>query len=433
MADLVGPSSATDNAIVRFDGTTGKLVQNSTGILTDGGALSGISQINCDTGTITNSAVANNCSFVSCGEGTSSIGSNCETSSAISSTSITMSSTTASVFKRNVALATESVSMAYTGSGVMANNACVASKNNTFSTAGSGVMQCNLQTGGYGTGNSISKAGTGEVTNNIVMGKNNTLGGGTDTNVTGVFIQGEGNSIGTASSDVIENCVIMGLNNAITSGKRLTVIGSENAVSGDQTDAVIVGSECTVNVVGCVLLADKHSSASTLTGGTNVCSARFAGLIHFYTGVDLNYGAYVAGTEWAIIEPELTASQRAQTVAYDDIYKKYKHLTLHSSVHAEDKSRSIVLDNERFHELFGQGQYFDNGKCNVESYQGNASIKNAINTLHVDYVTVATVKVAQEKIAELENESEEQNRELTSLQAELVTLRKQMEMVVSVC
>ncbi len=37
--DVVGPASATDNALVRFDGTTGKLIQNSTAILTDAGAL----------------------------------------------------------------------------------------------------------------------------------------------------------------------------------------------------------------------------------------------------------------------------------------------------------------------------------------------------------------------------------------------------------
>lgn len=38
--DLSGPASATDNAVVRFDSTTGKLVQNSNAILTDAGALS---------------------------------------------------------------------------------------------------------------------------------------------------------------------------------------------------------------------------------------------------------------------------------------------------------------------------------------------------------------------------------------------------------
>ncbi len=37
-----GPASATDNAIARFDGTTGKLIQNSVGILSDTGVLTGI-------------------------------------------------------------------------------------------------------------------------------------------------------------------------------------------------------------------------------------------------------------------------------------------------------------------------------------------------------------------------------------------------------
>ncbi|CAB4141347.1 hypothetical protein UFOVP410_186, partial [uncultured Caudovirales phage] len=37
--DVVGPSSSTDDALVRFDGATGKLVQNSTGTLTDAGLL----------------------------------------------------------------------------------------------------------------------------------------------------------------------------------------------------------------------------------------------------------------------------------------------------------------------------------------------------------------------------------------------------------
>lgn len=38
--DVIGPASSTDNAVVRFDGTTGKLIQNSTGVtITDGGVL----------------------------------------------------------------------------------------------------------------------------------------------------------------------------------------------------------------------------------------------------------------------------------------------------------------------------------------------------------------------------------------------------------
>src|SRR4051795_11001943 len=37
--DVVGPSSATDNAIARYDTTTGKLIQNSGATITDAGIL----------------------------------------------------------------------------------------------------------------------------------------------------------------------------------------------------------------------------------------------------------------------------------------------------------------------------------------------------------------------------------------------------------
>lgn len=37
--DVTGPASSTDNALVRFDGTTGKLIQNSPATLSDAGAL----------------------------------------------------------------------------------------------------------------------------------------------------------------------------------------------------------------------------------------------------------------------------------------------------------------------------------------------------------------------------------------------------------
>ncbi len=38
--DVFGPASSTDNALARFDGVTGKLIQNSNAILSDAGALS---------------------------------------------------------------------------------------------------------------------------------------------------------------------------------------------------------------------------------------------------------------------------------------------------------------------------------------------------------------------------------------------------------
>lgn len=47
--DVVGPSSATDNAAVRFDLTTGKLIQNSVVLISDVGNVSGLGTLNLHT------------------------------------------------------------------------------------------------------------------------------------------------------------------------------------------------------------------------------------------------------------------------------------------------------------------------------------------------------------------------------------------------
>ena len=43
--DVVGPSSATDNALARYDGTTGKLIQNSAVVVNDNGTMSGVESL----------------------------------------------------------------------------------------------------------------------------------------------------------------------------------------------------------------------------------------------------------------------------------------------------------------------------------------------------------------------------------------------------
>jgi len=54
--DVVGPASATDNALARFDLTTGKLIQNSAGILSDAGVLTGLTGLT-SSGNVTLSAL----------------------------------------------------------------------------------------------------------------------------------------------------------------------------------------------------------------------------------------------------------------------------------------------------------------------------------------------------------------------------------------
>ena len=43
--DVTGPASATDNAVARFDSTTGKLIQNSVVTISDTGAVTGVSSL----------------------------------------------------------------------------------------------------------------------------------------------------------------------------------------------------------------------------------------------------------------------------------------------------------------------------------------------------------------------------------------------------
>jgi len=46
--DVTGPASSTDNAIARFDSTTGKIIQNSAITLSDAGALQNVNEVNFD-------------------------------------------------------------------------------------------------------------------------------------------------------------------------------------------------------------------------------------------------------------------------------------------------------------------------------------------------------------------------------------------------
>jgi hypothetical protein len=51
--DVVGPASSTDNAIARFDLTTGKLIQNSSVIVDDSGSITGVASLAATTASIT--------------------------------------------------------------------------------------------------------------------------------------------------------------------------------------------------------------------------------------------------------------------------------------------------------------------------------------------------------------------------------------------
>lgn len=46
LGDVSGPGSSSDNAVARFDGTTGKIVQNSVVLISDTGDITGVASVN---------------------------------------------------------------------------------------------------------------------------------------------------------------------------------------------------------------------------------------------------------------------------------------------------------------------------------------------------------------------------------------------------
>lgn len=70
--DVTGPASSTDNALSRFDGTTGKTIQNSTVTLNDDGNFDNVNGITFDT-TPTNAPTAVGSIYWDTGDGTPSV------------------------------------------------------------------------------------------------------------------------------------------------------------------------------------------------------------------------------------------------------------------------------------------------------------------------------------------------------------------------
>jgi hypothetical protein len=54
--DVVGPTGATDNAVARYDTTTGKLIQNSLVIIDDTGSVTGVNALTAQSLTVNNNA-----------------------------------------------------------------------------------------------------------------------------------------------------------------------------------------------------------------------------------------------------------------------------------------------------------------------------------------------------------------------------------------
>jgi hypothetical protein len=174
--DVVGPSSATDNALARFDTTTGKLIQNSTATLSDAGLLTTTNLTTTGDATINSLLV---------GHG----GGNISNNTVLGSTALDSNTTG----QQNVAIGTSALTSATTANNQVAVGYQVLRLSNSADNTGVGSTA--LQSNTSGSGNVAM--GFQTLTNNTSGSSNTALGRhALITNSTGSNLTALGNHAG---------------------------------------------------------------------------------------------------------------------------------------------------------------------------------------------------------------------------------------------
>ncbi|NDG03252.1 MAG: hypothetical protein EB119_08705 [Synechococcaceae bacterium WBB_34_004] len=258
--DVVGPASATDNAVVRFDGTTGKLVQNSAVTVADttgditGGKFNGLT-VTTTTGTLT---ITN---------GKTLAASNTLTLAGTDSTTMTFPSTSASIARTDAG-------QTFTGTQVMTSPRVITSINDTNGNELIGI------TSTASAVNEITVANAATTANPVISAT------GGDTNI-GITLTPKGTGGVTTA-----NCLAVGGATPSTSGAGITFPATQSPSTdantlddyeeGTWTPAIALGGGTSgigynfrtgryrkvgniVNVNGGFQLNNKGSSTGSLT------------------------------------------------------------------------------------------------------------------------------------------------------------------------
>ena len=227
--DVVGPASATDNAITRFDLTTGKLIQNSTVILDDSGTITGVAALAAVTASITSANVGTAVITALTATGASVASINAGVALLTTGTVTTLTSTQASIASANagVLVATgASVASANMGTLIVTNASATSANIVTLTATNASATSINDQ---YGYVRNIPQSGSNKTSTY-------TLSAGD----TGRFI-----GVGTSGKIVIPNAVmatgqVVSLYNATTGNITVECSISIAYIAGTNTDKASV-------------------------------------------------------------------------------------------------------------------------------------------------------------------------------------------------
>jgi hypothetical protein len=253
--DVVGPASATDNAISRFDATTGKLIQNSLVTVSDTGAIS--------------APVDASISSLTVGRGAGAIGSNTALGITALAANTTGTENTALGYRAAIATTTGAAITAV-GSGALftnttgSNNTAVGQNVLVFNTTASNNTAVGYQASFSNTTGAFNSAfGAGALQANTTASENTAVG----------YQAGYSNTTGTA-------LVALGYRAAYnnTTGSASTAVGYLSGFANTTGEITAIGySALTANTTGTFNTAlGRNSLVSNTTGGNNTAVGRQA-------------------------------------------------------------------------------------------------------------------------------------------------------------
>jgi hypothetical protein len=290
--DVNGPALSTDNALARFDGTTGKLIQNSVGILSDAGALTGLTAVDTTALDATN---------INALDGTASFAiANTTGVMTINDTKFTLQDNADTTKKALFELSgiTTATTRTYTLPNATGTLATLANTSQTFTGSTSFVPATNSGTITIG---GIPQTGTitvdrSQVTHTLDVGVGPTLSGSTKTinfGTAGVSGSITSINIGSAVSGAITttavsgNFTVQGVTVGLGGGaiSTNTAVGASalaaNTTSGNNT---AVGNLALLNSVGINNTAVGAEAMRSVTTGADNIAIGYASLFNGYTG-----------------------------------------------------------------------------------------------------------------------------------------------------
>jgi trimeric autotransporter adhesin len=283
--DVVGPASSTDNAIARFDSTTGKLLQNSTVTISDAGAVAAASlTLTTDLAIADGGTGASSAGAALTALGAAASGANSDITSLTGLTTdltVAQGGTGAGTFTANGILygnGTGAIAATAVGTAthvLTSNGAGVAP---TFQAAGGGSVAADDITAGDSA--VLLTTSSGNITIDAAASDSDIIFKGTDGGVDTTFATMDGSAAGHLILNNGSSTTTLGLRNYIaglSAGTGILSGGNDNVLIGENAGAAITTGDYNVAIGNYALDANTAGQNNTAVGYNALTSVDHTG------------------------------------------------------------------------------------------------------------------------------------------------------------